>query len=315
MGKGTVALMMTLLVVGGQADPTLDNAKNFILGYFTGFQGSTYNLTNSCLSPSVQTQLYSDWDGIFSSHSIIESLLHLESDAMTAADDCLLWVFPVSVIASFEDKGLDTVKDFIEHFGTILVDLVYAIDQFGEDFFESGRYFGTALGEFLEKVPVEARRKLLAGKLSGFKPNYLDGLQNFTVGLIHGLQANTTGNSVCLTSFDTIASNMVAMGDVAFRCALLDMDSCADLGTALENVLMVLVSFSTNCQFSKLWTKFGGLLTLDGWISLYKNMYWYQAQIRQDYSNTVAEFKAGQYYSAGLNLGQIIQLAFTFTVK
>lgn len=315
MGKGTVAIVVTLLIVSGQAALPLDDAKNFILGYFTGFQGSTYNLTDSCLSPSVQTQLSTDWDGVFSGHSIIESLFRLESDAMTAADDCMLWVFPVSVIASLEDKGLDTVKDFIEHFGTILVDLIYAIDQFDEDFFESGRYFGTALGQFLEKVPVEVRRKLLSGKLQGFKPNYLDGLQNFTVGLIHGLQANTTGNSVCLTSFDTISSNLVAMGDVAFRCALLDMNSCTDLGTALENVLMVLVSFNTNCQFSKLWTKLADLMTLDGWITLYKNMYWYQSQIRQDYANTLTQFRAGQYYSAGLSLGQIIQLAFTFTVK
>lgn len=315
MGKGTAALVVLALLLSVQADSPLDNAKDFILGYFTGFQGSTYNLTNNCLPANIQSQLTTDWDGIFSGHSFIEGLLHLESDAMTAADDCMLWVFPVSIIASLQDKGLDTVKDFIEHIGTIVVDLIYAVDQFDEDFFESGRYFGAALGEFLEKVPVEARRKLLAGTVSGFKPNYLDGLKNFTVGMIHGLQANTTGTSVCLTSFSTISSNLVAMGDVAFRCALLDMDSCTDLGTALENVLMVLVSFSNNCQFSKLGTKVAGLLTIEGWITLYKNMYWYQTQIRQDYSNTVASFKTGQYYSAGLSLGQIIQLAFTFTVK
>ena len=312
MEKGLLAVVVLGMMLGVQADPRLDNTKDFILGYFTGFQGSTYNLTDTCLSPAIQSQLSTDFDNIFQGKDILSSLLHLENDVIQASEDCMLWVLPVSIIASLEDKGLDTVKDFIEHFGTIIIDLIYAIDQFNADFFESGRYFGTALGEFLEKVPVESRRKLFATLC---KPNYLDGIQNFTMGLVHGLQSNTTGTSVCLNSFGTIAKSLQSMGDVAYRCVLFDMNACDTLGIAVENLLMVLVSFNTNCQLGKLWTKMAGLFTLDGWITLYKNMYWYQTQIRQDYNNLVAAYQTNQYYTEGLNIGEIIQLAFSFTVK
>lgn len=316
MVKALAFLVVFTLASTSAGQNPYDGAKDFILGYFTGFQESTYNLTNTCLPADFQTQMLADWDSIFSTDNIekvFENAIKFEADLERMNEDCLLWVLPVSLIQSLETKGLDTVRDFIEHFGDIALDMIFFMENVDKDPFEAGRYFGTALGYFLVKVPVGPQR--LRAAPVALKPNFLDGFTNFTKGLIHGLQLNNTGTSNCLNSFSTIASNVDNVGTVAFHCLLMDMDACNQLGVALENVLMVFVSFSTNCNFQKLFDDMGSLLTIDGWITLYKNMYWYQTQIRQAYSDLLTAYQAGDYYNEGINLGDIIQLAFSFTVK
>ena len=315
MVKALAFVLVLTLVSMSAAQTPLDGLKNFVLGYFTGFQESTYNLTSTCLPPAFQTQIQADWEGIFEEDNIekiVVNAFKFEKDLEQLNEDCLLWVLPVSLIASLEDKGLDTIKDFIEHFASITLDLSYAVSEIDSDPFEAGRYFGTALGYFLEQVPVGVSRRLTS---VGYKPNLLDGIANFTNGLVHGLQANTTGTSQCLTSYSTIQTGLSAMGSVVFHCALLDMTACDQLGISIENVLMVLVSFSTNCNFSKLFSDFAGLMTIDGWVTLYKNMYWYQTQIRSSYSAMLTAYAGKSYYNVGLNLGNILKLAFSFTVK
>ena len=312
MKLGGLTLAFLTLVVSAQPQNQLELTKTFILGFFSSFQGTTYSLMDTCLSTSTQTQLSSDFIDIIHGEDIATSAIRLEKDIKQAAEDCMLWVITESVSNALENRALETMVETVAEFEGVWTDLTHGIEAFPEDLWESGWYFGAALGRLLGEVTVEREEKAV---LPPRKPNYLDGIQNFTSGVVHGLQTNTTGTSVCLGSYGTIITNVRTMGDVAYRCALLSMNSCNSLGIALENLLMVFVTFNENCRFGGLWEKMKELGSLDGWVSLYKNMYWYQTQIRQNYSNLLSAYSAKQYYKTGLSLGQIIQLSFSFTVK
>lgn len=308
-------LLLTLCALAAAA--WLDDEKEFFLGVAQGFRNE--DLSATCLTDEFQGKLEADaekvaddYDTDAGSKELVAHFVAVVDDLAQVVHDCDLSAIPIAASTAIQTDGLNGLIGNAMIHGS---DIAQSIEQFKQNI-DTNRYAaGQALGEAFSYLFPKTSHVSATHLDIDLREDYIGQVvYNFTLGFATGLQS-TNSTSKCVSGVQHIKTTANTFYETVLQCVKLQHTACTKIEKSFAAIFTEYAALVDGCKFPVLVAKLETLLTFDGWVDVFHNLYknGNNHVLQLTFMNLERAVETENYYNIGYDMGVIIRLTLEFS--
>lgn len=307
-----IVLLLTLLLCSSSYSMTFP--REFITSYLTTIHNKPFELNDKCFGDNFDEQLQ-NIQKYLSSYDYTMILINLQRMVMDVHLYC-----PISSFTNIVHKFIEKYKDqSIYH--NLLSNLLKTVELIVNEY-KDGEHTAYSIGNVLGEITLlyindDVDNKFFLRKDIGVDNRsvipFIIRVNEFIEGMIIGLQDDNTVRGLCYSDYEmnndiiTTALTMFIMDIQSGKCIY---ESFMTLITKLHE----LKNINETCRLTELHNIIISLYTVDGIIKLIHKIIEQHGTIYTTITSIIHELTLKQFTTAGINVGKLIKILFSFYV-